>query len=128
LERLRETVSSAYGIDPNRGLLIDLGQFWEILEYSSSSEVAGSGSSLFGPSLQLGVRQRTTEMGHTISLPQPTRVHAQDFAGSSANLLDDQLMQPFLYSDDELAVLAESFFQRPETEGSAIDWWNMGNL
>lgn len=128
LERLRETVSSAYGIDPNRGLLIDLGQFWEILEYSSSSEVSGSGLTLFGPSLQLAVRPRTTEMGHTISLPQPTRVDAQDFAGSSTNLVDEQLMPPLLYSDDELAVLAESFFQRPEIDGTSVEWWNTGNL
>jgi len=31
-----------------------------------------------------------------------------------------------MYSDDELAVLAESFFhQRSETEGS-VNWWNGG--
>ena len=88
----------------------------------------GAGSSLFGPSLTVGVRQRTAELGHSISLPQPTRVHTQDFAVSSANLIDEQMMQPFLYSDDELAVLAESFFQRPEIEGAAIDWWKTGNL
>jgi hypothetical protein len=35
---------------------------------------------------------------------------------------------PLHYSDDELAVLAENFFQqRPEIEGSA-NWWNMGDL
>jgi hypothetical protein len=33
---------------------------------------------------------------------------------------------PLLYSDDELAVLAESFFhQRQEVDGN---WWNMENL
>lgn len=31
------------------------------------------------------------------------------------------------YSDDELAVLAENFFQqRPEIEGS-VNWWNVGD-
>ena len=132
LERLHQTVSSAYKNDPNRGLLIDLGQFWEILEYSSS-ETPGSSTSLFGASLQHNVRSSTTEMAHTSSLPQPTRVDAQDFAGSTpvasgSQRLDEQFAQPFLYSDDELAVLAESFFQqRPEMEGMN-DWWNNGNL
>jgi len=134
LERLHQTVSSAYNNDPNRGLLIDLGQFWEILEYSSSSETPGSATSLFGASLQQNFRSSTTEMAQTSSLPQPTRVDAQDFTGSTPmasgpqRLDDDQFAQQFLYSDDELAVLAESFFQqRPEIEG-VNDWWNSGNL
>lgn len=33
------------------------------------------------------------------------------------------------YSDDELAVLAESFFhQRGEGLGNLEDWWSAGNL
>jgi len=36
------------------------------------------------------------------------------------------MMGPLIYSDDELAVLAESFFhQRQEVDGN---WWNMDNL
>jgi hypothetical protein len=127
LEKLRDTVSSAYGIDPTRGLLIDLGQFWEILEYPSSSEVPGS--QLFGSSLRSGLRGNITEMGHTSSLPQPTRVHAQDFAvsGSVNHSMEGQPFLPLLYSDDELAVLAESFFQQRPDEGMG-DWWGTGSL
>jgi hypothetical protein len=132
LEKLHHTVSSAYNNDFNRGLLIDLGQFWEILEYSSSSEAPGSAMSLFGSSLQHGVRSSTTEMAHTSSLPQPTRVDAQDFLGStpvaqSLEGQDGQNVQPFLYSDDELAVLAENFFQQRSEDGMN-DWWNNANL
>lgn len=37
---------------------------------------------------------------------------------------------PFVYSDEELAVLADSFFnQRGDLEtGMTSDWWNSGNL
>ncbi|KAG9247064.1 putative C6 transcription factor [Calycina marina] len=135
LLRLRETVSMAYNIDPNRGLLIDLGQFWEILEYASSSETPGSGASLFGATLAVGDRSSMADMAHTSSLPPPTRVDAQEFG--MANLSAHQgLVQPYLYSDDELAVLAESFFtQRPEMDNmngmndiSDMTWWGAGNL
>jgi len=138
LERLRETVSTAYNIDPNRGLLIDLGQFWEILEYSSSSESPGSRSSLFGATLVFGDRSSMTDMAHTSSLPQPTRVDAQDFATPTPTTqIDGQIGSQILYSDDELAVLAESFFnQRPEIDGmngmgsmtGVNNWWGAGNL
>lgn len=132
LQRLHQSVSSAYtNNDFNRGLLIDLGQFWEILEYSSSSESPSSAASLFGSTLQHGVRSSTTEMAHTSSLPPPTRVDAQDFVGNvplaQDTLMDGQIMQPFMYSDDELAVLAESFFQQRPEDGMN-DWWNNGNL
>jgi hypothetical protein len=36
---------------------------------------------------------------------------------------------PIVYSDEELAVLEESFFtQRPELEPVMNDWWSAGNL
>ncbi|KAH8596170.1 hypothetical protein B0O99DRAFT_124949 [Bisporella sp. PMI_857] len=133
LERLRETVVSAYGTDPSRGLLIDLGQFWEILEYASSSELSGL-KSIFGPTLQLGEHRTTTELAHTSSLPPPTRVDAQDFAGTSHPQGGSTVVTPFLYSDDELAVLAESLFQQHDpTQGmngviGMNDWWSTGNL
>ena len=138
LERLRETVSTAYNIDPNRGLLIDLGQFWEILEYASSSESSGSRSALFGATLAFGDRSGMTDMAHTSSLPQPTRVDAQDFATpTNSSHIDGQIGSQILYSDDELAVLAESFFnQRSELDGmngmggmsGMNNWWGAGNL
>lgn len=38
-------------------------------------------------------------------------------------------MQPFQFSDDELAVLAENFFHsRPGDGEENAGWWNMGNL
>jgi hypothetical protein len=147
LQKLGDTVSATYVSGdvfhqtPSRRLLIDLGQFWEILEYSSASEVPGSARQLFGPTLYSGSRGFTTEIAQTAPLPEPTRVDNQDFANSAASpVLQDnngnnnfgngaQMDIPFVYSDDELAVLAESFFhQRPEFEPNVNDWWNTGNL
>lgn len=130
---------------PNRSLLIDLGQFWEILEYSSSSEITASSRHLFGPSLYSASIPATHEISHASSLPEPTRVDRQDFEGSgissvAANVVnhgengilgqeEEFVQQPFHYSDDELAVLAESFFhQRSDAIGNTEDWWSVGNI
>lgn len=149
LQRLAETVSSTYvaSEEPtrqNRKLLIDLGQFFEVLEYSSSSEVHGSAHQLFGPSLHTSFGGSRTEMAQTSVLPQPTRVERQEFGNLTPNMthvtdpLDGSTMiaagsgampmaaaaVPLTYSDDELAVLAESFFhQRNDFDGNA-NWWN----
>jgi hypothetical protein len=81
-------------------------------------------------------------MAQTSVLPEPTRVERQIFGnltpvaviadGSDLPInLEDisdaaAMMGPLIYSDDELAVLAESFFhQRQEVDGN---WWNMDNL
>ncbi|KAK6587513.1 hypothetical protein PZA11_000803 [Diplocarpon coronariae] len=146
LQRLAETVSSTYvaSEEPtrqNRKLLIDLGQFFEVLEYSCSSELPGSARQLFGPSLHSSFGgSRRTEMAQTSVLPQPTRVERQEFgktptpntAHATGPLEHPSLLSsgpgsavtaPPVYSDDELAVLAESFFhQRHEFDGSA-NWW-----
>lgn len=149
LQRLAETVSSTYvaSEEPtrqNRKLLIDLGQFFEVLEYSSSSEIHGSARQLFGPSLHTSFGGSRTEMAQTSVLPQPTRVERQEFGNLTPNMthvidpLDGSTMLatgagtlpvtaaavPLTYSDDELAVLAESFFhQRNDFDGNA-NWWN----
>ncbi|KAH6698382.1 fungal-specific transcription factor domain-containing protein [Leptodontidium sp. MPI-SDFR-AT-0119] len=144
LQRLAETVSSTYvaSEEPtrqNRKLLIDLGQFFEVLEYSSSSEVHGSARQLFGSSLHTSFSGSRTEMAQTSVLPQPTRVERQEFGNLTPNMthvidpLDSSITAnvpvsvasvPLTYSDDELAVLAESFFhQRNEFDGNA-NWWN----
>ncbi|CAG8978494.1 hypothetical protein HYALB_00005069 [Hymenoscyphus albidus] len=178
LASLSETVSSTQvasdePIRQNRKLLIDLGQFFEILEYSSSSEIAGTARNLFDASLHSTLMVSRTEMAQTTVLPEPTRVERQEFgtptlgtpvagvgmavnvlqgneflgfggAGGSAgagaghgsiafgtNMDSHGAQQPFQFSDDELAVLAENFFhQRPQVEGqgSAGGWWNLGNL
>ncbi|RFU31138.1 hypothetical protein B7463_g5214, partial [Scytalidium lignicola] len=162
LQRLGETVSLSQPVQtPTRNLLIDLGQFWEILEYSTSSETFSRSSNLFGPSLHsISQPNRNcyyTEMAHTSSLPKPSRVDGQDFATPStpvtvsrqdssatgvteggnsipvASLLGEesnlQPPQSFLFSNDELAVLAENLFpQRLAEFDTAGEWWNTGNL
>jgi hypothetical protein len=125
----------------NRKLLIDLGQFFEVLEYASSSEVAESPRRLFGPQLQSNFSASRTEMAQTSVLPEPTRVERQEFGnltpitampeGSNVplnpeDMPDASIVAQLVYSDDELAVLAESFFhQRQEVDGN---WWNMEGL
>lgn len=69
----------------NRKLLIDLGQFFEILEYSSSSELPGSKSKMFGPGLQGDAvvhSRREREIAQTSVLPEPTRVEGQEFGST----------------------------------------------
>lgn len=142
LQKLAETVSSTYvaseeHIRQNRKLLIDLGQFFEVLEYSASSEVPGAAGQLFGRSLQTSLLGSRTEMAQTSVLPTPTRVERQEFGNSTPTptntnaqptpMNDFTGMPPdtlLAYSDDELAVLAESFFhQRQELDGNS-NWWN----
>jgi hypothetical protein len=85
--------------------------------------------------------QSRTEMAQTSVLPEPTRVERQEFGNlmpvetttensnmpiNLEDIPDAAIMGPLVYSDDELAVLAESFFhQRQEVDGN---WWNMDNL
>jgi hypothetical protein len=79
-------------------------------------------------------------MAQTSVLPEPTRVERQEFGNltpvatmaegsnvqmSLEDMSDVAVMGPLVYSDDELAVLAESFFQRQEVDGN---WWNMDSL
>jgi hypothetical protein len=80
-------------------------------------------------------------MAQTSVLPEPTRVERQEFGNLTpvasmaegqnlqleiADLPDAVMMGSLVYSDDELAVLAESFFhQRQEVDGN---WWNMDNI
>ncbi|KAF8847409.1 hypothetical protein BDZ45DRAFT_329912 [Acephala macrosclerotiorum] len=145
LQKLAETVSSTYvaseeHIRQNRKLLIDLGQFFEVLEYSSSSEMPRSAASLFGPTLQTSFPGSRTEMAQTSVLPPPTRVERQDFSNATPTPTMSNAQQTprnadfagippsgdilLAYSDDELAVLAESFFhQRQELDGN-VNWWN----
>ncbi|KAJ5032247.1 uncharacterized protein L3040_008855 [Drepanopeziza brunnea f. sp. 'multigermtubi'] len=149
LQKLAETVSSTYvaSEEPtrqNRKLLIDLGQFFEVLEYSCSSEVPGSARQLFGSSLHPSFGDSRTEMAQTSVLPQPTRVERQEFGNLTPNMthvadpLDNPNVvanaplsaatAPLVYSDNELAVLAESFFHpRNDYDGNA-NWWHSMNM
>lgn len=117
-------------IRQNRKLLINLGQFFEILDYSSSSETPGAATQLFGSTLRPKYSRAGTEIAQTSVLPEPTRIERQEFGTPvHRNSLHSSLYTPAggaarLYTDDELAVLAESFFhQQPEFEGS-LNWWN----
>lgn len=100
----------------------------------------GSAASLFGSTLQTSFPGSRTEMAQTSVLPTPTRVERQDFSNATPTPTMSNA-QPALinanptgippsgdillaYSDDELAVLAESFFhQRQELDGN-VNWWN----
>lgn len=106
-----------------------------------------------------GGKGGASEIATTSPLPEPTRVEGQDFVsdvsatqtpsrdqqlqaqqqqgnrdalGMSSNDAGGsaQMDVPIMYSDEELAVLAESFFsQRGEFDsGMGGDWWNTGNL
>lgn len=87
----------------------------------------------------------THEISHASSLPEPTRVERQEFEGSGPNSVNTSVVNlgengmvgqeqefvqsSFHYSDDELAVLAESFFhQRGEGMVNMEDWWSAGNM
>ena len=97
---------------------------------------------MYGPALQSGLQYASHEMAQASSLPEPTRAqglgktafNSESAANSgSTQLLDsmtvEQVSGNFLYSDDELAVLAESFFnQRRDFDGALNDWGTVGNI
>ncbi|KAH8805010.1 hypothetical protein F5884DRAFT_438967 [Xylogone sp. PMI_703] len=147
LQRLGETVSLSQPVQtPTRNLLIDLGQFWEILEYSTSTETFSRSGNLFVPSLYTSFQPNRnsyfTDMAQTSSLPRPSRVDGQDFAtptppaaisrqNSSSNAVGEggragsnQVSSVFE------TVLAENLFPQrlPEFATTEDGWWNSGNL
>jgi hypothetical protein len=131
--------------------LIDLGLFWEILEYSSASELA-SNSQLFGASLCQGRQHsESIEVSNASGLPEPTRLDTASRPDSEnknvgggplegeRGIMDLGMglggqgmgaQDAFTYSNNELAVLAESFFQQRNGNivGSVDEWWIAGNL
>jgi len=124
---------------PNRGLLIDLARFWEILEYSSASEISSLSGTIFGPSLYTNRnRHLTSEFSETSALPETTRIGnfittEPGDDGALGGLLGGVESTPLGYSSDELAVLAESFFNTQDfgNQGGldgVDEWWNTGNL
>lgn len=144
LQQLKNTVSTSYHNSnnpqiPTRGLLIDLARLWEVLDYSSASELPETAGLLFGSSLLSSPRMRAGEVTDMSALPTPTRLepatehskgHNKSVAargGSTDSSIDSHSQA--LYSNDELAILADSFFnQRPEFASSDEEWWNIGNL
>ena len=91
-----------------------------------------------------------TEVSNASALPEPTRLdtarpesagqrRVAETLGGSSGLAGLEVggegqglvvQDALSYSDDELAVLAESFFQQRSGNlvGSVDEWWNTGNL
>lgn len=83
-------------------------------------------------------------MAQTSVLPQPTRVERQEFGNLTPNMthvidpLDNSNLMtgvpvsaatgPLIYSDDELAVLAKSFFHQSNDLDGNANWWNSMNM
>ncbi|KAE9969435.1 hypothetical protein EG328_005034 [Venturia inaequalis] len=163
LQRLRDTVTALYHTSgnskiPTKGLLVDLGRFWEVLEYPSASELYESAGEMFGTTLYSRRKETATEI--TVSaLPTPTpleaaagmiqlrgtsyasatpaaapimQAHAMFNPLSQSGMPDPNFTYPYIaepvYSNDELAVLADSLFnQRDNFMGNVEDWYP-GNL
>lgn len=114
---------------------------------------------MFGPSLYQGGRHsENIEVSNASALPEPTRLDTASRTESAADQADGgelggsagleglgigtiggagigiggpmEGQDGFMYSNDELAVLAESFFQQRNGNivGSVDEWWNTGNL
>jgi hypothetical protein len=138
---------------PTRELLMDLGLFWEILEYSSGSDPLNG--PLFGPSLYVERTRQPVNISSTTALPEPTRLEtlnvpqravpqrealnrnpdtpATEQNTNTSRQRDDENQstvgssapgrRALGYSDEELAVLADSFFsQRQGFIGQIGEW------
>ncbi|TID24780.1 hypothetical protein E6O75_ATG03985 [Venturia nashicola] len=164
LQRLRDTVTALYHTSgntqaPTQRLLVDLGRFWEVLEYPSASELYESAGELFGATLYSRRKENVTEVTDMSSLPIPTPLEAaagmvQPRGTSSASatpasapstqadamlplvsqsgMLDQDFTYPYMaepaYSNDELAVLANSLFNQRENFLGNVEEWYPGNL
>lgn len=159
LQRLRDTVTalcrtSSISQVPDKELLIDLGRFWEVLEYPSASELHESAGELFGTTLYSRRKETVMEVADMSSLPTPTPLEAA--AGmiqlrgmssatapivhentsfdphSQSGMLDQNFLYPYMaepaYSNDELAVLADSLFNQRENFMGNVEEWYHGNL
>ncbi|KAJ5937227.1 C6 transcription factor [Penicillium verhagenii] len=148
LEHLENAVSATYQSDPgvqNQSLLIDLSRFWEILEYSSNSDV-DSARRLFGNSLYTGPPTVANEVSQTSPLPAPTRLNALEESSSTlqspnfnANPVfsngpdysQGSLLAPqqLALSNDDFSILATNFFsQGQEFLRGSDSWENVGNF
>lgn len=140
---------------PTRSMLIDLGRFWEILEYCASSAKPHIQQNLIAPELYTSLDGPKNEFSLTSPLPEPFRL--DDYNGGESNTsasepaAEDlgmehhrQTPQVFpnttsmennwdvgvAFSEDELAVLADNFFEMGNHVGGAdveTGWWSLGN-
>jgi hypothetical protein len=143
LKALNGAVSASYvpyTRTQDKGLVIDLSRFWEILDYSSG--FSDDRSSLFGPTLFSGSTARAPEVSSTTPLPEPTRigvasrtthptpsnvelVHQNPDSRFDNRLLPTQLD---IYGE-QYSMLAENFFgQGQDFLRTTEDWFTAGNL
>ncbi|KAE8149022.1 fungal-specific transcription factor domain-containing protein [Aspergillus avenaceus] len=130
LQRLEDAVSASYQPESgaqNKSLLIDLSRFWEILEYSSSSD-SDSARRMFGDSLYSESPAFANEVSRTSPLPEPTRLISQQgisHSPASQYGLHTSIPMNHQYTvdsgtslrppdllDDEFSILATNFFSQ----------------
>ncbi|KAF7590441.1 hypothetical protein BBP40_002845 [Aspergillus hancockii] len=129
LQRLEDAVSASYQPESgaqNKSLLIDLSRFWEILEYSSTSD-SDSARRMFGDSLYSEPPTFAAEVSQTSPLPEPFRLSSQHEL-SHASTPQYNLQPPIPIGaqytvepgttprpdllDDEFSILAANFFSQ----------------
>lgn len=140
---------------PTRGMLIDLGRFWEILDYCASSAKPHIQQNLIAPELYTSLDGQKNEVSLTSVLPEPIRL--DDYIGRKLNASTSEPAAEVLgtehyrqtpqvfpgatstennwdmgvaFSEDELAVLADNFFETANPVGGVdieTEWWSLGN-
>ncbi|KAH8663446.1 hypothetical protein BGZ60DRAFT_379584 [Tricladium varicosporioides] len=143
---------------PTRGMLINLGCFWEVLEYCSSSSKPRTAQNLISPELFTSNDGPNDEVSLASPLPDTFRLHdynsnetnndpankehMRDVPGVQNQIQVSNTMNMFPettgtisqwnnFSEDELAVLADNFFEVWNPNSSLDDatgWWKYGNL
>ena len=141
---------------PTRGMLIDLGRFWEILEYCAVSAKPRAAQNLFAPELHTSRDGPKKEVLFTSPLPDTFRLGDYDNSKpdspnteaisalpcpgtqvQSSNTLPEVGMGAEWpvgldgFSEEELAALANNFFDEGHRNGGTDyeeQWWNSGNL
>ncbi|KIM93787.1 hypothetical protein OIDMADRAFT_106891 [Oidiodendron maius Zn] len=170
LETVVSTTNSACNQSPQvptRGMLINLGCFWEILEYCAASAKPPAAQNLISPELYTSLDSLNDEVSLTTPLPDTFRLDdynnrepnsSNSVSTPSGELAAAAIAVPEMrnqnqtrisnifpeaavgadwvmglnnFSEDELAVLADNFFDvgNPNPNGNeATGWWTLGNL
>lgn len=141
---------------PTRSMLIDLGRFWEILEYSAASAKSHIQQKFIAPELYTSLDGPKDEVSLTSPLPETFRLEdyndrelntsASELASENLGIehrkqtvsvfpeaasMDVNWYMGVTFSEDELAVLADNFFEVGNQVGGVnveAGWWNLGNL
>lgn len=110
---------------------IDLSLFWEILESCFTSEQSAATEHYFGPSLlSNNTNHSSTDVVSGRLLPPPTRLDRNASTTSTPTLsstIPQEQFQPntvgFPSVDDQLQVLAQSYFAQGQDFVNLDDWW-----